>query len=182
MGDRPTPTAVKELRGTLRRDRANPAEPQPPVLEPGSVAPSWLTGVRRRRAWADLTQLLVGQRLLTVTDQAALAMLVDAYGDYLEAADVVAGRACAYCGQSLRSPSPCRQEPRHEPGSRYITMPTREGGIRISEHPAMGVRRDAWKRVVAMLDRFGMSPSARARVSAAAPEENDPMDRLLGAG
>lgn len=197
MGDRPLPTAMKLLRGTARRDRMNPAEPEAALIVPGTKAPSWLRGARRQRAWAELVGLLVAQRLLTVLDQAALAVLVDAYGDYLEAGDLVAGVACGLCGLPVRSKVPCTSPPEfvddrdgephlvregHDPGRRYYTTRTKEGSLMIRPHPAMAVRSDAWKRVVAMLDRFGMNPSAKARVSAAPQEEEDPMDRLLGAG
>ena len=184
-GDRPLPTALKMIRGTARPDRVNAAEPMPAQLVPGTRPPSWLRGARRQRAWRDLVDLLTAQRLLTVMDQAALGILVDAYGDYLEAGDVVAGEACGLCGLPVRSKTRCTNavgDADHDPGRRYYTTRTKEGSLMIRPHPAMAVRSDAWKRVAAMLDRFGMNPSAKARVSASAEVEEDPMDRLLGAG
>lgn len=177
MSHLPTPTALKVLRGTDRKDRANPGEPQPPMLVPGTRPPSWLRGQRRRRAWADLVRLLTEQRLLTVTDQAALAVLVDAYGDYLEAGALIMGTACGLCGLSVRSRAPCTAPDarRHERGRRYYTTITESGSLMIRPHPAMAIRSDAWKRVVAMLDRFGMSPSAKTRVSATPEATADPL-------
>jgi len=196
MSNLPKPTALKMLQGTARRDRANPAEPQPASLIPGTKPPSWLRGQRRRRAWVELVQLLTAQRLLTVMDQAALGILVDAYGDYLEASDLIAGVACGLCGLPVASKARCSSPPEfledadgerhlvrqgHDPGRRYYTTTTKEGSLMIRPHPAMAVRTDAWKRVLAMLDRFGMNPAAKTRVSAAPEAEDDPMDRLLGA-
>ena len=178
----PKPTVLKAMAGTTRRDRANPAEPQPPVMIPGTKPPSWLRGTRRRRTWAELVELLTSQRLLTTLDQAALGILVDAYGDYLEAGDLIAGVACGFCGLPLRSTTPCTARTRHEGGRRYYTTLTKEGSLMIRPHPAMAVRSDAWKRVLAVLDRFGMNPAAKTRVAAAPAIEDDPMDRLLGAG
>lgn len=191
MSNLPKPTVLKMLQGTDRKDRANPAEPQPPVLVPGTRPPFWLKGARRRRAWTELVELLTSQRLLTVMDQAALGVLVDAYGDYLEAGDLIFGVACGLCGLPVASKVRCTAPPEfmedtdgtrhlvragHEPGRRYYTTTTEKGSLMIRPHPAMAIRSDAWKRVVAMLDRFGMNPSAKTRVSATAPVEADPLE------
>lgn len=195
MSNLPKPTALKMLQGTDRKDRANPAEPQPSVLVPGTRPPSWLKGQRRRRAWVDLVELLTAQRLLTVMDQAALGVLVDAYGDYLEAGDLIMGVACGLCGLPVASKVRCTAPPEfmedpttgerhlvrsgHEPGRRYYTTTTEKESLMIRPHPAMAIRSDAWKRVVGMLDRFGMTPSARTKVSAVAAVEVDPLSEWM---
>jgi phage terminase small subunit len=107
MPNPPKPTALKLLEGTARRDRMNPSEPVAPTLEVGARPPAWLKGVRRHRAWNQLVELLNDARVLTVLDAASLALLVDAMGDYLEASDLVGGRACAHCGEPLTSKHPC---------------------------------------------------------------------------
>ncbi len=189
-GPAPTPTALKLVRGTARRDRMNPAEPMPGALEVGSVPPPWLMGVRRRRAWVELAELLGDQHVLTAMDAAALALLVDAYGDYLEASDLIHGLACAHCGQSLRSRAGCSR-PRlvgeeeleripHTPGRRYYATKTETGSLMVRPHPALGEREKAWARVVSLLKEFGMTPAQRTRISQVAPEEHDPMADLLG--
>jgi phage terminase small subunit len=197
MPNPPVPTVLKEARGTARRDRGNPAEPAPAILMVGSRPPSWLKGPRRVRAWEDLSELLRGQRLLTVLDTAALALLVDAYGDYLEASDLVTGRACGHCGLPLTSKDACSLPGEwlegedgertylpaaHDPGRRYYTTTTKEGSFMVRPHPAMAVRQDAWKRVIAILREFGMTPSARTRVAATEGGEKDPLDEFLGQG
>jgi phage terminase small subunit len=194
MPNLPVPTSIKEARGTARRDRANPAEPKPPQLQVGSRPPSWIKGSRRRRAWLDLAALLRDQRLLTVLDAAALALLVDAYGDYLEASDLVTGASCAHCGLPVGSGEPCTAVLNddgedgagwsllpHDPGRRYYTSRTTSGSLMIRPHPALAVRQDAWKRVVMLLRDFGMTPSARTRVAAAEGGEEDPFATFLGA-
>ncbi len=193
MGRLPAPTSVKELRGTARPDRLNALEPRPPVLEVGTEPPTWLRGARRHRAWRDLSELLTGQRILTVLDTLALAQLVDAYGDYLEASDLIAGIACGLCGLPITSKIDCTAPPEidhkgdepviiragHEPGRRYYTTTTKEGRLMIRPHPAMAARADAWKRVLAMVDRFGMAPAPRARVSATRADDHDPVEDFL---
>lgn len=187
-GRRSLPISIHEARGTARPDRINAAAPEPPSLEVGSKPPSWLRGARRRRAWAELVELLTDQRLLTVMDAAALAMLVDAYGDYLEAGDVLTGAACAHCGLTVSSKRPCTAVVEledkvvaldHEPGYRYYTTRTQTGALMIRPHPAVTVHEKSWARVVAMLGRFGMDPSSRGKVSAASAADRDPMAALL---
>lgn len=195
-GRRRLPANVHELRGTARPDRVNPNAPVPATLEVGSKPPTWLKDVRRKRSWKGLVELLQDQRVLTVMDAASLAMLVDAFGDYLEASDLVAGVACGFCGDPLASKRPCtaaieveaeadagaeRTVVRlpHEPGRRYYTTRTKEGSFMIRPHPAMAVRQDAWKRVVGLLGHFGMTPATRAKVTVGGPAERDPMTELL---
>ena len=56
MPNPPVPTVVKQARGTARPDRANKDEPKPSVLIVGSRPPSWIKGLRRLRAWQDLSR------------------------------------------------------------------------------------------------------------------------------
>lgn len=194
----PTPSELKLVRGTARADRMNKAEPKPPSLEVGTKPPAWLKGARRRRAWQELAALLRDQRLLTVLDAAALALLVDAYGDYVEASDLIQGLACAHCGEPVRSTHPCSAvaevegDPAedgtptgrlvhlpHEPGRRYYTTRTESGSLMIRPHPAIAIRQDAWKRTTTLLSRFGMDPSSRTKVTAVGGDDRDPMADLL---
>lgn len=187
MGRSMVPTSIKEARGTVRRDRANPAEPRPASLELGAKPPTWLVGPRRRHAWADLVELLSGQNVLTTMDALSLAMLVDAYGDYLEASDLIRGRACSDCGRRLHKADAICSTP--APGRRYYTSSSTVRGededdepvtrVIIRAHPAMAERKDAWKRVCALIDRFGMNPVSRPKVGRSAPVDVDPMDELL---
>ena len=182
MGRTPLPDNVKQLRGTLQPSRVNKAQPTPPALEVGAKPPEWLKGPRRADAWRGLVELLGDHRVLTVMDTAALAMLVDAFGDYLEASDVIAGRACGRCGLALNVKSSCTSEEGHSAGRRYYTTRTKEGSLMIRPHPAMTERKDAWDRVLKMLDRFGMSPSMRTKVSAAGESDVDPFEAYLQRG
>lgn len=176
------PTALKVLEGTARKDRVRPDEPQPPALELGDRAPAWIKGPRARRAWHDLAPLLREQGLLTVLDAPALGLLVEAFGDYLEARDVVEGRRCGMCGASMRSPRPCRSGDGHDPGSRYYTTKTETGSVMIRSHPAAAELDGAWRRYTKLLLEFGATPAARSRVSAAAPATAaDPAAEFLDA-
>lgn len=197
MGRTALPDNVKELKGTLRPSRVNDAQPKPPVVEVGTQPPSWVKGSRRRRAWTSLVELLGDQRLLTSLDTAALGLLVDAFGDYLEASDLVAGRMCGLCGLPMTSKVECTSpaewetdpvtEERvlvregHLPGRRYYTTRTKEGSLMIRPHPAVTDRKDAWERVLKMLTHFGMTPATRGKVTAGEGADEDPFARWLSA-
>ena len=49
----------------------------------------------------------------------------------------------------------------------------------IRPHPAVAVRQDAWKRVVTLLRDFGMTPSARTRVSGGDAPTDDPLEAFF---
>ncbi len=79
----PTPSTLKVLRNTYRKDRANPAEPRPTV---GAKAPPWLSrDGPARQAWRRLSRVLTATRVLTVADAEALALGCVALADYLTA-------------------------------------------------------------------------------------------------
>lgn len=154
-GRPPVPTALKVVRGTQRADRRNAAEPQPPKTEVGAAPPSWLRDERSRRAWSHLSKLLTAQGLLSVLDTLALGLLCDAFADYLSAGDRL--RRDGY----------------------YPTISTKAGARVRQLHPAVRERRYAWLRIERMLIQFGMTPSARVRVSAAPGDEVDPTEEFL---
>lgn len=168
------PDVIKEAQGTLRPSRVNAAQPKPPTMELGAEPPDWLVGPRRRRAWSDLVRLLTDNRVLTTMDPVALGLLVDAFGDYLEASDLINGKRCAHCGRSNHAaPVPGCVDP--APGRPYYTTTTRDGSTMIRPHPAVTVRKDARMALERMLTRFGMTPSDRTRiVTAGDGEELDP--------
>lgn len=149
----PKPTALKRLQGTARPDRLNPAEPEPPLLV-DAKPPPWLRG-RSRKAWGELSQILLDMRVLTVADRPALALLADAYGEYLELRADVARNG------------------------RWYQMRTESGAIMEMTRPAVTQMTDAWRRASAMLQQFGLTPSSRSKVSAKQAETVDPFEELL---
>lgn len=68
-GRPPTPTGLKILQGTFRKDRANPDEPQPPDLD--VAAPPGLTGAAKNK-WTALVSQLSALGVLKQTDRDAL--------------------------------------------------------------------------------------------------------------
>ena len=72
------PTRMKVLAGTLRPDRTNPREPQPPVAEP--APPAWLDRAALA-LWNELAPQLVELGVLTVTDGGIFAIYMQAMAD-----------------------------------------------------------------------------------------------------
>jgi P27 family predicted phage terminase small subunit len=152
-GGRPRkPTALHVVEGTTRADRENPDEPRP---ELGAQRPFWLTK-RGVWAWKKLAPRLVKTRILTELDAEALALLCDAYADYLEARAIVAREGLTY------------------------ESATESGGTMIRPRPEVDMKARAWARVEKMLSNFGATPAARAKVHAAAEGDLDPFESFLG--
>jgi P27 family predicted phage terminase small subunit len=139
-GRKPTPTAIRELRGNPGK-RALPANE--PVAEPSMpLYPSYFTD-DQRDAWNDLAERLFGMKVLTEGDAMALELLVVAYTEWRYAVATV-----------------------EEEGSTYCT--TTESGDRMYRaRPEVAIASDAWRRISSMLREFGLTPSARTKVSVA---------------
>ena len=73
-----TPTALKQLRGTDRPDRAGTTEPQPTG---GAECPEFLSA-EARAEWGRLAPELERIGLLTVADRAVFSGYCQAYADY----------------------------------------------------------------------------------------------------
>ncbi len=145
-GGRPAkPRALKILEGNPGK-RALPKNEPLPDEATGEI-PAWLKG-RGRRAWKWLAPMLTRLKLLTEADEDALALLADAYAEYIE----------------------CRAVVRKE--GRTYELETKFGSM-IRPRPEVGMAADAWRRVHRMLTEFGLTPSSRSRIQipAEAPED-----------
>ena len=80
------PTEIKKQRGTLRKDRANPNEPELPSVVP--AVPTWLSE-DGQKTFLELGELLHDMSVLTNADALALELLWDAYSEYKAAKQVV---------------------------------------------------------------------------------------------
>jgi len=149
-GPSPTPTKLKELRGTTRPDRAPAHEPQP--LATKVTCPRWLPSAAKRE-WRRIAPELVRLGLLTVADRAALAAYCEAWAEAIMA---------------------------HETLQREgYTFETEKGYRGV--HPMVAVKNKALLRMRAFASEFGMTPSARTRISVEPPKVIDPFDAFLNA-
>ena len=160
-GPPPKPTALKVLQGNPGKRRLNDSEPTPP---PGPVSPpSWLTG-KSRRAWRWIAPVLDAMGCLTTADPHALAMLCDAYGDYLDARTIIRDEGRTYESRHLQMDAA---------GNTFER-------VIIRARPEVAMMSDAWKRMRVLMQEFGMTPSSRSRIKTGAPAvEADPFDSWL---
>lgn len=148
MGNPPVPTALKKLRGNPGKRAYNEDEPTPPVLI--TRPPDWLDDAARD-AWLELSPMLASMRVLTEADRVALMLLCDAYSEWRAARDAVVEEGMVF------------------------TVINEAGDTMIRRRPEVGIRADAWRRVLRGLIEFGLTPSARSRVSSGEADEVDPM-------
>jgi P27 family predicted phage terminase small subunit len=98
--------------------------------------------------WDRMVQATQQARVLTVADGDALAMLCVAFEEW-KTADIIVRDEGEVCGSAK--------------GGKY-------------QHPAVGIRSNAWKKIVRMLREFGLTPSARAGMKMAGHgEEENPI-------
>ena len=105
-----------------------------------------------KREWKRVSLDLAGYGLLTRIDRAALALYCEAWGRWVDAE-----KALRTYGVMIKAPS----------------------GFPM-QSPYLAIANKAMEQMRAMLGEFGMSPSSRTRVHAAAVvNEDNPLERLL---
>lgn len=165
-GRPPKPTALKLIEGTARPDRINDREPEPPQGE--IKPPKWLVG-RSKRLWNEIAPVLDEMGVLTTADPHALALLCDAYAEYLDARAVVKKEGATY--QTSRVLGQLYTESGEE-------VPLVNTMVR--QRPEVAIASDAWRRIQRMMSEFGLTPSSRSRIKASPKEEIDPFEEFLG--
>lgn len=151
-GRKPTPTALKLIRGNPGRRPVNKSEPKPAANLP--ECPDHLND-EARREWMRIAGELHTIGLLTSVDRAALAAYCDAYATWAEAKRLMKA-----------------------PGESLIVA-TPNGGVQ--QNPLLGVANRSMEIMHRFLVEFGLTPSSRARVGAASKKpEADPLDDFIG--
>ncbi len=82
MAGRPLPTALKSVRGTVRKCRLNENEPKPATTIPAT--PTFLSD-EARQEWDRIAPILERNGILTEIDGAALAAYCQTFADWIEA-------------------------------------------------------------------------------------------------
>lgn len=102
--------------------------------------------------WDRMIEVTREARTLTRSDGDAIAMLCVAFEEW-KAADIIV----------------------RDEGE---TVTSEKGGVYM--HPAVGIRTNAWKKIVTMLREFGLTPSARSgmKLATGAPQK-DPISEAL---
>lgn len=142
------PTKTKKLQGTFRKDRSVPREPEPPPLK-GDPSPPKFLRAHGREMWKRLATRLSEMQVLTEADLSALEATCMAYQRWRQAAEAV------------------------DTGGPTYEAETGAGALIFRTRPEVHVESDSWRRFMAGLIQFGLTPSARSKVSAVAPPGRD---------
>jgi P27 family predicted phage terminase small subunit len=159
-GPPPTPTVIKLLRGNPGR-RPIPPEPEPTRTAEPPEAPAFLVGYASDE-WHRVAPELHRLKLLTVLDVQALASYCTAYSRWRETEEVIARMAI------------------NDRATGGLLIKTSSGDA--AQNPLIGIARRAAADMVRYAGEFGMSPAARARISAGIGYEppEGKFDGLLG--
>jgi P27 family predicted phage terminase small subunit len=150
-GRKPKPTALKLVEGNPGKRPLNHSEPRP---NSGSPAPPPYLSEAARETWDRIADMLEAMGIATTADSLALGQLCEAVADYESAAAEIAKRG-AYYSTAMES-----------------------GSTMYRAHPALAAKADGDRRIRGWVAEFGLSPSARSRVTALVDEE-DPDDALF---
>lgn len=152
-GPRPKPVELRILEGNPGKRPIPPEHERPTVKRQKPVAPPNLPA-EAAILWRELVKLLDGMGVLTTSDRRALEMLCRAYADYLKARQIV-----------------------DEVGLVYETLDRNNLAV-WKKNPAVDVANQAHTNVVRLLVEFGLTPSARTKVSKEGPKK-DPLGSFL---
>jgi P27 family predicted phage terminase small subunit len=148
MGKKPTPTALRLVRG-LRV--INPKEPRLPAKLP--TAPLHLSD-EAVEEWNRVVGDLYQAGVVRTTDRAALAAYCQAYGRW-----VVAEKALRTMAD--RDPS----------GGGAMMITTKSGNV--IQNPILGAANKSMADMVRYASELGLTPAARSRIQAERPEDDD---------
>lgn len=139
-GRKPTPTALKLVRGNPGKRPINDAEPAPPVTD-DLTCPEWLSAPAQEH-WPAMAEQLRAAGLLTNIDHAALGLYCEAFARWKDANEkVVKLGAVVKSAHGYPIPSPYLQ-----------------------------VANQAYAQMTRLLSEFGMTPSSRSRVTVTKPD------------
>lgn len=144
----------------------NMPEPDRNIPEP----PKFLSRVGKR-AYHELVRLVgpEGMQTMARSDALALSMVCDAYAEYRLARSEVENLENRYLISGATKTS------ENKDGSVKVETFTKQ----IRRHPAVGDAQDAWKRVMAGLGKFGLTPYDRKSVeSLGRPKQESREDKI----
>ena len=155
-GPKPKPTQIKLVTGTARTHRLNAAEPQPDIDCP--EPPGHLTAPARAE-WDRVVPELLALGLLSHLDRGALAAYCQAYGRWAAAEAALARMA------------------ERDTVTDGLVIRTKSGNL--IQNPLVGAANKAMADLVRYAAEFGLTPSARARVSGADADMTDDLAEFL---
>ena len=158
-GRKPDSPALKLIK---RLPGKRPFDDGPAVEIAAPEAPPHLNGTARA-LWDELCADLKTARLITKLDKVALAMLCDAWAEYINADAMIA-------------------RPKEEGGGYLVTTPN---GYEV-QSPWVAIKNKAFEKLMKAGVEFGLTPSSRNRVGGSGQlplfGDDDPMEAFLRAG
>ena len=151
-GRKPSPTAIRLLRGNPGRRRLNADEPTPTV-QADLAAPAWLD-VEAQAEWARVAPILGRLGVLSEIDGDALAAYCESWTTWKAAT------------QKIRQFG-------------MVVKSTKDRDLPIIS-PYVKIAHNALTQMRALLVEFGMTPSARARVHGAPIPSDSPPSKWRG--
>jgi P27 family predicted phage terminase small subunit len=149
-GRPPKPTALKILGGNPGKRPLNSLEPRPRSSAKVPRPPSFLSK-EAKKEWRRVAPGLHEMGLLTEVDVAALAAYCQAFARWQVAEQMLT-----------------------DEGMTFVT----EKGY-VGQHPAVAIARQSWQVIKQFAAEFGMTPSARGRMTLPEPKEIDPFEEYL---
>lgn len=155
-GRKPTPTALKLVKGNPGKRALNKREARVKLSQP--TAPAFLNDDAKAE-WQRVSGTLFAAGLMTELDRAALAAYCQAYGRWAEAERALARMAAK------------------DDANRALMVKT-VGGNAI-QNPLVGIANKAKADMVRYAVEFGMTPSARSKVEAQDSPDADPAQEFF---
>ena len=150
-GRKPKPTALKLLTGNPGGRKLNPNEAKPDHAQP---APPDFLNEHAKVEWERVVGTLYRAGLMTELDRGVLAAYCQSYGRWVQAERALAQMAEA-----------------QSDAGQVLTIVTHNGTA--MQNPLIGIANKAKADMVRFALEFGMTPSARSRVTASPLEEVD---------
>ena len=152
-GRKPTPTALKLVKGNPGKRALNKNEAKPDLAQP---TPPEFLNTDAKVEWGRVVGTLYKAGLMTELDRAALAAYCQAYGRWAQAERALSRMADK------------------DEYNRALMVKTHNGTA--IQNPLVGIANKAKADMVRYAAEFGMTPSARSRVTAT-PDDQKQEDR-----
>lgn len=116
--------------------------------------------------------------LLTTADPHALALLCEAYAEYIEARAIVRKLGMTYESKIIRAATK-RVDVRADEAAESEEDPEVALSVMIRARPEVAIAADAWRRAHRMMVDFGLTPSSRGKLQTGPQEDRDPLEEFL---
>jgi len=155
-GRKPKPTNLKVISGTNRADRRNDSEPRVTIAMP---SPPPHLGKDALEEWERVCVEMYGAGILSILDRGGLAAYCQAYGRWVQAEQALSRMADK------------------DPTNFGLMIKTQSGNA--IQNPLVGSANKAMADMVRYAAEFGMTPSARSRITAiGVSDEQDPFAKF----